>query len=132
MELFIKNVFSWDDQTRRKLWIWSHRLKKYLTQNFIFCATIPTGWDWENFKTFSYHCHEQITNVMNMRTETWLKRFCLYRFLHITIDLVIYFLKSLHDLLIYVKCVICQNFQSASRSIINFFVFKPTFLCYHL
>ena len=72
------------------------------------------------------------TIVMSKLQMLWLKRFCLYRFLHITIDFVIYFLKSLHDLLIYVKCVICQNFQSASRSIINIFVFKPTFLCYHL
>ena len=34
----IKNFFSKCDQIRRKLVIWSHLLKKYLMENFIFCA----------------------------------------------------------------------------------------------
>ena len=38
LRFFIKNFFSKCDQIRRKLWIWSHLLKKSLMENFIFCA----------------------------------------------------------------------------------------------
>ena len=38
MTFFIKNFFSKCDQIRRKLRIWSHLLKKFLMENFIFCA----------------------------------------------------------------------------------------------
>ena len=41
MKFSIKNFFSKCDQIRRKLQIWSHLLKKYLQENFIFCAVIP-------------------------------------------------------------------------------------------
>ena len=34
----IKDFFSKCDQIRRKLWIWSHLLKKSLMENFFFCA----------------------------------------------------------------------------------------------
>ena len=34
----IRDFFSKCDQTRRKLRIWSHLLKKSLMENFIFCA----------------------------------------------------------------------------------------------
>ena len=34
----IKNYFSKCDQIRRKLRIWSHLPKKFLIENFIFCA----------------------------------------------------------------------------------------------
>ena len=37
MKFFIKDFFSICDQIRRKLWVWSHLLKKSLTENFIFC-----------------------------------------------------------------------------------------------
>ena len=40
MKFSIKDLFSKRDQIRRKLRIWSHLLKKSLTENFIFCA----GW----------------------------------------------------------------------------------------
>ena len=33
MKFSIKNFF-------KKLWIWSHLLKKYLMENFIFCAVL--------------------------------------------------------------------------------------------
>ena len=36
----IKEFFSKCDQVRRKLRIWSHLLKKYLMENFIFCTVI--------------------------------------------------------------------------------------------
>ena len=35
---YIKDFFSKCDQIHRKLRIWSHLLKKYLIENFIFCA----------------------------------------------------------------------------------------------
>ena len=34
----IKDFFSNCDQIRKKLWIWSHLMKKSLMENFIFCA----------------------------------------------------------------------------------------------
>ena len=43
MKFSIKDFFSKCHQIRRKLrklWIWSHLLKKSLTENFIFCAVI--------------------------------------------------------------------------------------------
>ena len=36
MKFSIKDIFSKCDQIRRKLWIWSHLLKKSLMENFIF------------------------------------------------------------------------------------------------
>ena len=38
MKFFIKNFFSKYDQVCRKLRIWSHLLKEFLIENFIFCA----------------------------------------------------------------------------------------------
>ena len=38
MKFSIKNFFSKCDQILRKLWIWSHLLKKSLMENIIFCA----------------------------------------------------------------------------------------------
>ena len=41
MKCFIKDFFSKCDQIRSFLRIWSHLLKKFLMENFIFCAVIP-------------------------------------------------------------------------------------------
>ena len=38
MKFLIKDFSSKCDQVRKKLWIWSHLLKKTLTENFIFYA----------------------------------------------------------------------------------------------
>ena len=38
MKFSIKDFLSKFDQIRRKLRIWSHLLKKYFMENFIFCA----------------------------------------------------------------------------------------------
>ena len=38
MSLFIKDFFSKCDQICKKLLIWSHLLKKFLMENFIFCT----------------------------------------------------------------------------------------------
>ena len=38
MKFVIKDFFSKCDQTRRKLRIWSHLLRKSLMENLIFCA----------------------------------------------------------------------------------------------
>ena len=40
MKFSSKDFFSKCDQIRRKLWIWSHLLKKSLMENFIFCAVL--------------------------------------------------------------------------------------------
>ena len=42
MKYSIKNFFSKYEQIRRKLRICSHLLKKFVMENFIFCA-IPSG-----------------------------------------------------------------------------------------
>ena len=39
----IKDFFSKCDQICSKQQIWSHLLKKSLTENFIFCATLKTN-----------------------------------------------------------------------------------------
>ena len=41
MKFSIKDFFSWCDQIRRFLRIWSHLLKKSLIENFIFYAVNP-------------------------------------------------------------------------------------------
>ena len=38
MKFSIKDFFSKYDQIRRKIWIWSHLLRKSFMENFIFCA----------------------------------------------------------------------------------------------
>ena len=38
MKFYIKDLFSKSDQIPSLLRIWSHLLKKYLMENFIFCA----------------------------------------------------------------------------------------------
>ena len=38
MKFSIKDFFSKRDQIRSFLWIWSHLLKKFLMENFSFCA----------------------------------------------------------------------------------------------
>ena len=38
MKFAIKDFFSKCDQIHRFPWIWSHLLKKFLIENFIFCA----------------------------------------------------------------------------------------------
>ena len=42
MKFSVKDFFSKCDKIRRKLRIWSHLLKKYLMENFIFCAVLLT------------------------------------------------------------------------------------------
>ena len=39
----MKEFFSKCDQIRRKQRIWSHLLKKFLMENFIFCAVTENG-----------------------------------------------------------------------------------------
>ena len=41
MKFSIKDLFSYCDQIRRKLRIWSHLLKNSLMENFNFCAAEP-------------------------------------------------------------------------------------------
>ena len=50
MKFSIKSFFSKCDQICMKLRIWSHLLKKSLTENFIFCAVLP----------FQYHSNSSV------------------------------------------------------------------------
>ena len=43
MKLSIKGFYSKCDQIRRKLRIWPHLPKKFLMENFIFCAVLVEG-----------------------------------------------------------------------------------------
>ena len=43
MKFPIKDFFSKCDQILKKLWIWSHLLKKSLIGNFIFCVVLVTN-----------------------------------------------------------------------------------------
>ena len=40
MKFSIQDFFSKCDQIRRKLWIWSHLLKKFLIENFILLYSV--------------------------------------------------------------------------------------------
>ena len=40
MKFSVKDFFSKCDQISRKLWIWSHLLKKSLMENFIFLCSV--------------------------------------------------------------------------------------------
>ena len=42
MKFSIKDFISKCDEIRRKLRTWSHLLKKFLIENFIFCAVVNT------------------------------------------------------------------------------------------
>ena len=53
MKFSIKDLFSKYEQIHRKLWIWSHLLKKSLIENFIFCAVL---WCFILFSR-SYKCY---------------------------------------------------------------------------
>ena len=54
MNFFIKGFFSKCDQICSFLRIWSHLLKKFLMENFIFCAVFA--------KTNSFTCFSRISN----------------------------------------------------------------------
>ena len=56
MKLSMKEFFSKCDQIRRKQRIWSHLLKKFLMENFIFCAVTENG---------------RLTIILEMRTFLW-------------------------------------------------------------
>ena len=53
--MVIKDFFSKCDQTRRKLRIWSHLLKKSLMLNFIFCAVILFMLHFFSFQSFYFN-----------------------------------------------------------------------------
>ena len=46
LKINILYVFSKCDQIGRKMWIWSHLLKKSLMENFVFCAVHQTHYQW--------------------------------------------------------------------------------------
>ena len=60
MKFFIKDFFSKCDQIHRKLWIWSHLLKKSLMKNFSFCA-VNTHFHWLIFPNIL--CSDWYLNV---------------------------------------------------------------------
>ena len=53
MKFSINYFFTKFDQIRRKLWIWSHLLKKSLMKNVIFCAVSARKTTRKKNSTFS-------------------------------------------------------------------------------
>ena len=49
MNFSIQDFFSKCNQIRKKLRIWSHLLRKFLIENFIFCA-VSNIWDWSCYE----------------------------------------------------------------------------------
>ena len=66
MKFSIKDFFNKCDQIRSFLWIWSHLLKKFLMENFIFC-TVTT----KQFFLAAPFCNawKNITKVPEQRRE---------------------------------------------------------------
>ena len=52
MKFFIKDFFGKCDEIRSFLRIWSHLLKKFLMENFIFCAVFDLSCCLQNEKIF--------------------------------------------------------------------------------
>ena len=52
MKYSFKDFFSKCDQICRKLRIWSHLLKKFFTENFIFCVVCYWNFNWPSFDIF--------------------------------------------------------------------------------
>ena len=52
MKFSIKDFYSQCGQIRRKLRIWSHLLKKSLTENFSFCAVLTLSIEIQNSKYY--------------------------------------------------------------------------------
>ena len=65
MKFSIKDFFSKCDQIRRKLRIWSHLLKKFLMENFVFCAV--------SIKNKSNVTSKVFTNFANVRVYEQIK-----------------------------------------------------------
>ena len=69
MNFSIKDFFSKCDQIRRKLQIWSHLLKKSLTENLTFCAVVPASldpWIFETYVTFFYIIAKRFIKHFNL------------------------------------------------------------------
>ena len=66
MKFSIKDFFSKCDQTRSKLRIWSHLLKKYLMENFIFYAVYIAIKDREHLQAA----------VVILQFVSWQKMYC--------------------------------------------------------
>ena len=81
----MKDFFSKHDQIRKKLGIWSHLLKKYLMENFIFCA----------LSTFSYEAIQTVIKVLeNDKIFKFLKTMFLDTFISEENDGVLYFFQK--------------------------------------
>ena len=65
MKFSIKDFFSKCDQIRRKLRIWSHLLKKFLTKNFISCTVTCSS----KFANCKHVLHE--TQTLSQRFHEW-------------------------------------------------------------
>ena len=57
MKFSIKGFFRKCDQIRRRLWIWSHLLRKSLMESFIFLAVLSIPWSSTNELTSMQNYH---------------------------------------------------------------------------
>ena len=68
MKFSINYFFTKFDQIRRKLWIWSHLLKKSLMENFIFCAVSSSGDFAETCRMAAHRISARHNIVLKMST----------------------------------------------------------------
>ena len=70
MKFSSNDFFSKCDQIRRKQWIWSHLLKKSLTENFIFCAVTVSDYGFKNISQERWVCNKSMkvaeANALNV------------------------------------------------------------------
>ena len=67
MKFSIKDFFSKCDHIHRKLWIWSHLLKKSLMKNFTFCTV-----KWEDDFGDGFSFYSKLTGPIEI-TKCWSK-----------------------------------------------------------
>ena len=76
MKFSIKDFHSKCDQIRRKLWIWSHLLKKALMENFIFlCSDTLTLSQISNFDVVVFE-QWRVQRVLDTGIPIWAPKLC--------------------------------------------------------
>ena len=75
MKFSVKDFFRKCDQIRRKLQIWSHLLKKFLMENFIFCVVREVRVV-SRFRFYYWANSRELINALKIRSEIWKRSFC--------------------------------------------------------
>ena len=95
MKYSIKDFFSKCDEIRRKLRIWLHLQKKFLMENFIFCAVYQVRIIWHCFYSFYFFSSKSLLSCLYMVTILYIHA----KFLNINLE----YSKSLTENILKVK-----------------------------